>query len=317
AAINKGFKRATGEVVAWLNSDDVYHPGALQANARYSVKLPETDMLYGDLRLMDHRGRSSRVVSAPQFDPVQLVVSNYILQPSVFIRRRVFDRIGYLDASLHYIMDYDYWLRAAVGGLRIDRVPLCSASFRQHVSSKSTADELKFWVETARVLDDLFGQPGLPAALRRVKRRAYARLHWNTAISLLEAGRLPEARLQSELAVDAYAIAQTPRDVDFAVDRVILLPDRSLLPPSDLDTRLSDLSTGSHQYSRLQKQVAERYDARRCVRAYPLVPTKDILLSLCRVALTDPRWLVSQAMQFVAGANAGESSAESQDHGHV
>lgn len=144
-AINKGLKRASNDVICWLNSDDYLQPGALQAVGEFFAANPDVMWVTGDGVIVDADGRQiqSAVRTYKQvlrrFGPsVYLGLANAVVQPATFWRREVHDQLGFLDESLHYTMDYDWWLRLLRLGNpgRIDR-PLCA--FRIHDASKSGA----------------------------------------------------------------------------------------------------------------------------------------------------------------------------------
>src|SRR6266566_4601538 len=114
-AINKGFRKATGEIVAWLNSDDFYLSGALTAVAEAYRSLPHASFYFGDGWRVDEAGqpKCSYYPDEPIFfnrDALILGV-NYILQPATFINRACLNGINYLDPDLHYGMDTDLWIR--------------------------------------------------------------------------------------------------------------------------------------------------------------------------------------------------------------
>ncbi|HWB99973.1 MAG TPA: glycosyltransferase family 2 protein [Bryobacteraceae bacterium] len=112
-AINKGFRRARGEIVAWLNSDDVILPGAVSRAVAALAAHPEAGAVYGEGYRMDETGRvTGRFPATEPFNLWKLVyLSDYILQQTVFFRRRVVEEVGYLDESLHYGMDWDLLIR--------------------------------------------------------------------------------------------------------------------------------------------------------------------------------------------------------------
>lgn len=141
-AINKGLRRATGEVVCWLNSDDYFLPGALHTVGRFFADNPNVLWLTGDCLIVDERGQ-------PIQQPVRqykrllrhlpssfyLGLTNAICQPATFWRRSVHERLGYLDEALDYTMDYDWWLR--LRQLQPPaRLPQTLAAFRIHGTSK-------------------------------------------------------------------------------------------------------------------------------------------------------------------------------------
>jgi len=110
-AINQGLYQATGDIIAYLNSDDVYYPGALQRVLEHFEANPGTEILYGN---GDHIDAEDNLIEHYYNEPWsfdRLVDICYICQPAAFWRRSVIERFGYFDDQLHYAMDYDYWLR--------------------------------------------------------------------------------------------------------------------------------------------------------------------------------------------------------------
>lgn len=142
-AVNKGITMATGEIIGWLNSDDLYLPGALQTVADYFRDHPECNWVYGRCLIIDSSGRerwkwitrykNSRL---KKFSISKLLRENFISQPAVFFRKELFEKAGTLNISLKYAMDYDLWLRFA-GISPAGVINLDLASFRRHRSSKS------------------------------------------------------------------------------------------------------------------------------------------------------------------------------------
>ena len=142
-AINKGLALARGDVVAWLNTDDLYTPGALSAVADAFARNPSARWLVGRYEIIDDAGRSIRpsVVrykerSLRRYAYRKLLRENFISQPAVFWRRPFGEKVGPLDESLHYTMDYDLWLRMGreADPLFVDRV---LAQFRLYATSKT------------------------------------------------------------------------------------------------------------------------------------------------------------------------------------
>jgi glycosyltransferase involved in cell wall biosynthesis len=151
-AVNLGFREARGEVVGWLNADDRYLPGAVRSAVGALAEAPEVLLVYGNWEEIDEHGaviagrRAGRYDVRAQLDGVNAVVA----QPTVFFLRELLERIGYLDETLHYAMDFELWLRASrVTELRwVDET---WAQFRLHPASKSGAEYLSFWPEARRV----------------------------------------------------------------------------------------------------------------------------------------------------------------------
>jgi glycosyltransferase involved in cell wall biosynthesis len=111
-AINKGFRAATGDIIAWLNSDDTYHPDALRTVAEAFAADPGTAMIYGGCDIIDEQGRRNTRYPSRDFDLKILVTRwNYIPQPATFFRRDIYTSVGEVDVNLHYSMDRDLWIR--------------------------------------------------------------------------------------------------------------------------------------------------------------------------------------------------------------
>jgi glycosyltransferase involved in cell wall biosynthesis len=143
AAINRGLAQATGDIVAWLNCDDLYKPGALASVADAFEKNPQSQWLVGRCDNIDSQSQPTRPGITryknrllDRFSFKSLLRINMICQPAVFWRRPFGQSVGKLDESLHWTMDYDLWLRMASRcPPLILNEPL--ASFRVHPQSKS------------------------------------------------------------------------------------------------------------------------------------------------------------------------------------
>ena len=110
-AVNKGLHRATGDVIGWLNSDDMYLPGALETVGIYFRDHPETAVLYGDAYYCDDSGKILEPYPTRDFDWETFSTECYVCQPSVFFRRGILEDVGLLNPALHFCMDYDFWIR--------------------------------------------------------------------------------------------------------------------------------------------------------------------------------------------------------------
>lgn len=137
-AINKGFRLARGEILAWLNSDDTYLPGAVTAAVEHLTAHPACAMVYGEGFLIDEQGAARRFPATEQpFDLWKLVyMIDFILQQTTFFRRAALDVIGYLDEDLHWGLDWDLFIRI---GKRfpVDYLPREMASLREHREAKT------------------------------------------------------------------------------------------------------------------------------------------------------------------------------------
>jgi glycosyltransferase involved in cell wall biosynthesis len=166
-AINKGFRMARGDIVAWLNSDDTYLAGAVSKAVAHLQAHPEVALIYGEGYLMDEAGHVTRRFPATEpFNLWRLVhFSDYILQQTVFWRRWVFDTVGMLDESLHYGMDWDFWIRVAKR-FEVAYIPEFLGNLREYATAKTFAGGLERFEE-------------LTAMMRRHGTRRYPPAYFN------------------------------------------------------------------------------------------------------------------------------------------
>lgn len=137
-AINKGLKMAKGEILAWLNSDDLYLTYTISTVVSSYKKYPEYDFFFGDGQIISPEGNILLTIKEPDFDyGILFYGGNPFGQPSTFFTKRMVERIGYLDETLNWSMDYEYWLRAAQSGIKFKQTPKVLSLFRVHYSSKS------------------------------------------------------------------------------------------------------------------------------------------------------------------------------------
>jgi glycosyltransferase involved in cell wall biosynthesis len=150
-AINKGFARANGEILAWLNSDDTYEPHAVSEAVSYLQAHPEVGMVYGDANFINERGEVIGKFVAQQTDYRRLRRGGvYIPQQASFFRAVLWQQVGPLDPSFYFAMDYDLWVRLAkITQLRY--YPCLWANFRLHGDAKTIAEDERCWPEMLRV----------------------------------------------------------------------------------------------------------------------------------------------------------------------
>jgi len=141
-AINKGIKKSTGKIISYINSDDVMLPNTLHTVAEYFLDHDDAMWLTGDYFIIDADGNKIQSFVANykkilRIWPAKEVLSiaNFIIQPSTFWRRSLMDEIGLFDSSLHYCMDFDYWMRAIMH-YPLHILPNYFSLFRIHGDSK-------------------------------------------------------------------------------------------------------------------------------------------------------------------------------------
>ena len=150
-AINKGFGRAQGQILAWLNSDDTYESGAVSAAVKYLLEYPHVGMVYGDCNFINEEGRVIGKFGSAQTD-YRLLRQGYvhIPQQTMFFRAEWWKRVGPLDPSFYFAMDYDLWTRLAAH-TELKYVPQTWANFRLHTTGKTIAADDRCWPEMIRV----------------------------------------------------------------------------------------------------------------------------------------------------------------------
>ncbi len=143
-AINKGFKMASGEITAWLNSDDTYMAGAVRTQADFLTENPHVDLVYGDGAFIDEYGRFKEKFSFAEEFSLEKLINNkiMIMQPAAFWRKKLFDKIGYLNESFEYTMDWDFWIRAGYAGI-LKYNPVHVANTREYSFTKTFSGGMK------------------------------------------------------------------------------------------------------------------------------------------------------------------------------
>ncbi len=137
-AINKGMRRATGQILGWLNSDDLYVPGAIRAVVETFTRKPEAMFVYGDAEAIDAQDKSYGTrIHVHQTDADELInMGDPIVQPASFWRAEVWQTCGELDLSLHYTLDYEYWMRVAKR-YPLTYIPVILAKERLYADAKT------------------------------------------------------------------------------------------------------------------------------------------------------------------------------------
>lgn len=148
-AINKGLRRATGDIVAWLNSDDIFIEGSLQAMGEAFANNTDVDIVYGDVVNFLPDGTKRKVEN--HFEPLDFMTRVSIHQPGVFWKKQLNEQHGYLDESFFYLMDYELWMRIFwnAKSLRIEK-EICL--FREHDNAKTSDNPQGLYDDYRRVI---------------------------------------------------------------------------------------------------------------------------------------------------------------------
>jgi glycosyltransferase involved in cell wall biosynthesis len=157
-AINKGFSRAKGKYIAWVNSDDFYQPGAIRAAVAELEAHPDVGMVFGDVQVVDQDGKILNSLHYGDWGLKELMTFHIIGQPSVFMRRDVLEKAGYLDMSYHFMLDHQLWLRMGLkAGIRY--VPQLWAGAHYHEDCKNLAQAAEFGKDAYRITDWMENAP--------------------------------------------------------------------------------------------------------------------------------------------------------------
>ena len=188
-AINKGFARAKGEIIAWLNSDDYYLPGTLSTIAEIFAAHPKIGIVYGDVLSVDGAGRAINVQRFAPYRLEDLMAFKIISQPAVFMRREILEKAGYLDENYHFMLDHHLWLRMAQHA-PLFYLPKILAAARYHENAKNIAQAKNFGVDTFRILEWVKSQPALAEKFAKNEAEILAGAHNLDAFYLVEAGKM-------------------------------------------------------------------------------------------------------------------------------
>jgi len=156
-AINKGLKMAKGEIVAYLNSDDLYEKDTLETVVNFFSKNSKAMIVYGKAKFIDEKGRFLGYYETQEPTLKNLFKECVISQPTVFFRKKLLEEIGYFDESLNYVMDYDYWIRVAKK-YRFYFIDKVLAATRLHKDTKTSKDKIKVFEEILKVLKKNYGK---------------------------------------------------------------------------------------------------------------------------------------------------------------
>ena len=186
-AINKGLMQAGGEIVAWLNSDDTYLPGAISRAVKTFQEHPEAGLVYGNVLSMDGKGQTFNLQTFKPFNVEDLMSFRIISQPAVFMRRAVLDQVGLLDLSYHLLLDHQLWLRMARCA-PIIYIPETLAAARYHAEAKNLARTADFGREAFRIVDWMQSSPQFADDFSRNENRIRGGAHRLDAFYLLDGG---------------------------------------------------------------------------------------------------------------------------------
>jgi glycosyltransferase involved in cell wall biosynthesis len=151
-AINKGLALCQGDLIGWLNSDDIYYPGTLRRVRELFALHPEADVIYGRADHIDEHGNFLGEYPTAEWAFADLISHCIISQPAAFFRRRVVEKFGSLDKDCKYCLDYEFWIRLGREGVNYRYVPELFAATRLHARAKTVAFRLQCHREVNEIM---------------------------------------------------------------------------------------------------------------------------------------------------------------------
>lgn len=179
-AIRKGFSHASGEVIAWINSDDYYLPGAVLQAASVLKSHPDVGLVYGDVVSLNGKGQPINVQRLPDYSLQDLMSFHIIGQPSVFMRRAVYEKVGGIDPRFHYLLDHQLWLKMAAEA-KIYHLPALWSAARYHADAKNVALAARFGREAYQIVDWMAASEPFSQEFACHRRRIKAGADWLNA----------------------------------------------------------------------------------------------------------------------------------------
>ena len=186
-AINKGFKRARGDIIAWLNSDDLYLPGTISSAVLVFRENPKAGLVYGDAVSADGEGKLLNQLRFDSWDLEDLLEFKIICQPAVFMRRPVLEKCGFLDLNYHFFLDHQLWIRIARETTLVHHPEIWAVS-RYHDLAKNVVMATNAGEEAFQILAWAEREPDLADIIHRQKEQIWAGAHQINARYLLDGG---------------------------------------------------------------------------------------------------------------------------------
>lgn len=156
-AVNKGLKLSSGEIIGWLNSDDIYYPATISKVLDFFAQHPDVDIVYGQADHIDTNDQPFERYPTEPWNFERLKEVCFICQPALFFRRRVLAQCGLLNDILHYCMDYDYWLRLSLAGLKFAYLEEPLAGSRLYPDNKTLGSRVAVHAEINDMFKSHFG----------------------------------------------------------------------------------------------------------------------------------------------------------------
>ena len=173
-AINKAFDLCEGEIIGWLNSDDTSNPGVIDYVVKYFDNHPEIEYIHSDVNIIEEEGRVTGRAIGEDLTLDKILFKNPVKQPALFMRKSILKKLGYLREDLHFVMDWEFWLRIVVNNIKGDYISdKVFANFRMMPGTKTVESGSKFLYEWKQVLSEyhkngLFSNKDVPLVVKAI-----------------------------------------------------------------------------------------------------------------------------------------------------
>lgn len=219
-ALNKGFHMTNGEILGWINADDLYASNTVSMSVEYLVSNPDAAAVYSNGELIDQNGIFIKPLVAREFSLKELLLGNYFFcQPTLFFRRQILERIGWLDEQFpQFTMDLDVLLRLGLN-YKIGYINSLGASFRVHEFSKTISQQIVNHLEKISTLKKFFNSKNLPLEYVNLKNKSLALAYLNGACQYYNCEQIDDAK-ENLKAAYRYC-SETINDPDILLPAVI------------------------------------------------------------------------------------------------
>jgi len=260
-AINRGFARTNGEIMAWLNSDDLLLPGALAVVAGYFAQHPEVDVVYGNRVMIDESDGQIGAWVLPKHDDRALTLADYVPQETLFWRRRIWNAVGgFVDTEFKFAVDWDLLLRFRHAGAKIVHVPRFLGAFRVHADQKTFVERKVGQAECELLRERVHGRSLTSDEILDGLHRYFAR-HVRVHNRQRFLDRLPIARIRVQTAPREPSLAKPEDEAGRGALQVaqadLPTPVSPLAPPSGFSLQPGELEENEGP-SRPARQVGGR-----------------------------------------------------------
>lgn len=289
-ALNKGLRLSSGEVIGWLNADDTYNANAISDAVTFLSNNPNVGMTYANCHIIDGEGKIIDRFEPGAFDLKKQLTENIIPQPTIFVRRNILKELGFVRNDLHFVMDYDLWLRIGRKYLILKNGGW-PANFRIAKGSKTTSNPRQFCIENLVVLKGFFDKIEMHDPLNDIYDQAFAMAHWRVAIACYREGDVQVGQEHLKKATIKHRLfEQGHRNAIHTIAHVIA-SDYDQATNQFADRLQIDLSEMNQLPPRFNSQIAGQVYAIRAFKSRSADGSGISLSDTFNCILNDPYWV--------------------------